>query len=94
MQFQNEITSPLSLNPYESLQSSEAFYMKSSLYLYCTFDDVQKYSGMDPDYSKKDMWNQIENGASSGQFPECKLIYHFHHRMMANAEQGQHMFNA
>ena len=38
---------------------------------FMNFDDAQKYSGMDPDYSKKEMWNQIENGASSGEFPEC-----------------------
>lgn len=37
-----------------------------------SFEDVQKYSGIDPDYSKKDMYNQIESGiAGKGEFPEC-----------------------
>lgn len=36
-----------------------------------SFEDVQKYSGINPDYSKKDMWDQTENGQSGdGAFPE------------------------
>lgn len=41
-----------------------------------SFEDVQKYSGINPDYSKKDMWDQIENGkAGKGEFPEWTAYY-------------------
>lgn len=44
-----------------------------------SFDDVQKYSGIDPDYSKKDMFNQIESGISGkGEFPECEFFISYH----------------
>ncbi|KAJ8612315.1 hypothetical protein MRB53_037525 [Persea americana] len=36
-----------------------------------SFEDVQKYSGIDPDYSKRDMHGQIEKGiGGEGEFPE------------------------
>lgn len=41
---------------------------------FMSFEDVQKYSGIDPDYSKRDMYNAIENGISGkGDFPECEF---------------------
>lgn len=39
------------------------------------FDQVQKWSGIDPDYSKKDMYNQIEGGiAGKNAYPECRCL--------------------
>ena len=41
---------------------------------FMAFDDVQKFSGIDPDYSKRDMFNQIEKAQESGDYPECEQI--------------------
>lgn len=42
---------------------------------FMSFEESQKYSGIDPDYSKRDMYNQIENGlGGKGDLPECKLL--------------------
>ena len=40
---------------------------------FLSFEDVQKFSGIDPDYSKRDMQMQITNaGHGKGEFPECE----------------------
>lgn len=52
---------------------------------FMSFEDVQKYSGINPDYSKKDMWDQIENAkAGKGEFPEWTAYY-----QIMTAEQAE-----
>ena len=49
-------------------------FLKKGGQKFMAFEDTQKFSGIDPDYSKRDMWNQINKGQEgSGDFPECKL---------------------
>lgn len=56
-----------------------------------SFEDVQKYSGINPDYSKKDMYDQIENGISGkGEFPEWTAYY----QIMTAAEAEATSFDA
>lgn len=41
-----------------------------------SFTDAQKHAGMDPDYSKRNMFNAIEDGASGkGDFPQWTAYY-------------------
>ena len=56
-----------------------------------SFEDVQKYSGIDPDYSKKDMNKQVDDGiAGTGEFPEWTAYY----QVMTPAEAEKTSFDA
>lgn len=58
---------------------------------FMSFPDSQKHSGMNPDYSKKDMMDQIENArAGKGEFPEWTVYY----QIMTAAESQATSFDA
>lgn len=49
-------------------------FLKKGGQRFLDFETAQKLSGVDPDYSKRDMFNQISNAQEGKQeFPECKL---------------------
>ncbi|KAK5937424.1 hypothetical protein PMZ80_010431 [Knufia obscura] len=66
-------------------------FLKKGGQRFLDFDTVQKTAGMDPDYSKRDMMEQIDNAAAgNGEFPEWTAYV----QTMTAAQAEQTRFDA